>query len=369
MTETGQIIKRYRRTHDWDYARGASLFITISTSPRRTLFGKVEGQEVELSELGVIVRQAIDSIGELNPGVRVHERVVMPDHVHFNVWLEPGQIEPLKVLGKAISRFKNYTTKQAKLLGLVERSSTITTAAGHDGSVAREVAASSGSPVVQGGAASDDGRAVPGQLWQQGYHDRLCLTRQFIDATARYIAYNPLKWSLMYGAQRGALAVHEPLESPRLDSAEYWKGVGNVSLLAEGEKLVSVRISREVRQEAQLAQIVRRIDAAVAQGYVILSGFVSPGEKIVRDRLCDNRGARFIRILPSSLPNARYKPDSRYVEAFEEGRYLEIAKGNEEIEFGRAACLDYNAEIVKMALAGDGFALYWKEDGLHRLVE
>ena len=51
MTLPGKEIKRYRRTHVWDYSRGASFFITIVTSPRRALFGRVSGDKVLLSAL------------------------------------------------------------------------------------------------------------------------------------------------------------------------------------------------------------------------------------------------------------------------------------------------------------------------------
>ena len=108
-------------------------------------------------------------------------------------------------------------------------------------------------------------------------------------------------------------------------------------------------------------------DRAVDQGYVVLSGFVSPGEKALRDQLCQRPDARFVRILPSAIPNARFRPESRYVPAFADGRYLEIARGNDEVAFGRAACLDYNAEIVEIASAGDGLALYWRDGGVERL--
>ena len=49
-------------------------------------------------------------------------------------------------------------------------------------------------------------------------------------------------------------------------------------------------------------------------------------------------------------------PASAYVQAFAEGRCLEPGRGNEEIAFGRAACLDVNAEIVEMAKSGPGYA-------------
>lgn len=389
MTPQPTTIRRYRRTHSWDYARGASLFITISTAPRRNIFGRISGNEVHLSQLGKHVADALDAMPRLNDGLRLYGRVVMPDHIHFNVYLRPGLNEPLKVLGNAIRRFKNHTAKLAKILLadrslLAEYSSAISTTTPNSSAIALAPSTSSEGRATQprppscddGRAAqprpqgSDDGRAMIGQnvqLWQQGYHDRLCLTRTFIDATERYIRYNPLKWALMHGIDH-ALRIHEPLDSPRLADGDYWKGVGNTALLGTGEKIVALRISRRC-SSSQIAVTVRRMEAAVDKGYIILSGFISPGEKAVRDMLCARADARFIRILPSCIPNARFKPESRYVPAFAAGRYLEIGRGNDEVAFGREACLDYNAEIIEIATAGEGVAVYWKPTGACVLAE
>ena len=355
------LIKRYRRFKGWDYAKGASLFITIATAPRRALFGKVRGDAVALSPLGKTVKEALEAIPRLNPGILLFGHVVMPDHVHFNCALLPGLREPLKVLGNAIRRFKNYATKVAKQAGLAGL-------AEHSAIKSREVFKSGCSGF--GKASSFNGQTVfgqGGQLWQQGYHDYILLSREMIDATERYIAYNPLKWELMYGA-KGALRVIEPLFMPRFDVGDYWKGVGNLALLDPGEKLLSLRISRHV-QGAAMAKMLARIESAVDKGYVIISGFISKGEQAVRDMLCRRSDARFIRILPSCIPNRRFRPESRYAAPFVEGRYLEIAQGNNEVEFGRRACLDINAEIIEIATAGEGLAIYWRGDGPHVLAE
>ena len=125
MPENDGKIKRYRRFAGWDYAKGASLFITIATEPRRALFGKVRGDAVALSPLGEKVKEALEAIPRLNPGILLFGHVVMPDHVHFNCALLPGLREPLMVLGNAIRRFKNYTNKVAKLVAQAEHSSAI----------------------------------------------------------------------------------------------------------------------------------------------------------------------------------------------------------------------------------------------------
>jgi hypothetical protein len=165
----------------------------------------------------------------------------------------------------------------------------------------------------------------------------------------------------MHGA--GALRIFEPLSSPRLDLGDYWKGVGNLALLDPAQPLVSLRVSREVRD---IAAVVTRMEKAAEKGYVVASGFVSKGEQAVRDMLCGKAGARLIHVRPSCIPNARFRPESVYVQAFAENRCLELGKGNEEVAFDRAACLDVNAEIIEMAQSGNGLSLYFKADGLYR---
>ena len=344
MTPPHKEIKRYRRFTGWDYSRGASLFITISTSPRRPIFGRVVDGEMKLSPLGEEALFSLESMPRYNQGLLLFGRVVMPDHIHFNCHIEAGLDEPLKFLGNAIRRFKNHISKVARV-------QLVTSGVQLD-------AQALGTPERPSCA-----RAIRA-IWQQGYHDRLLPSEAIMKATERYIAYNPAKWELIKN-RPAALRVIEPLDSPRLDPSEYWKGVGNTSLLDESNKIVSLRISRKL-SESQLKEVVKRMESAIERGFTILSGFISPGEKLVRDLCCRNKSARFIRILPSVMP-LNYKPESAYVEAFLENRYLELAKGNEEVEFGRAACLEYNEEIVKIATAGEGLAVYWRPEGLQRL--
>ena len=356
-------IARYRRFHGWDYTKGASFFITIVTEPRSSLFGKVVNGAILLSLLGEKVREALEAMPRLNPGFLLFGFVVMPDHVHFNCALVPGLDEPLKVLGFAIRRFKNYTTALAKR-SLAINAEVVDLAIGRDG----QPLTTACQPLCRDGhALSPDGQTVFGlstTLWQQGYHDYILVSREMIDSTERYIAYNPLKWELMYGSPE-CLRIVEPLCSPRLAACDYWKGVGNIALLGDDVKMVSLRVSREVASPEAIAKVVKRLEAAVDKGYVIISGFISRGERAVRDMLCRRPDARFIRMLPSCIPNRRFKPESVYVAPFAEGRYLEIGRGNDEREFGRGACLDINAEIIEIATACEGLSLYWKGDGPH----
>ena len=86
-------IKRYRRFHGYDYSRGASIFVTFAVKGRLPLFGQVEGGKVDLSPAGKAAFEAI-LFENRRPGRRVWAAsfVVMPDHVHLRLVLEPDSL-------------------------------------------------------------------------------------------------------------------------------------------------------------------------------------------------------------------------------------------------------------------------------------
>lgn len=310
----------YRRFKSYDYSRGASLFVTFSTEPRRPLFGRVEGAKVVHSPLGIAAVVMLAKIFDNYPGLTLRDHVVMPDHVHLMLSIAPGTPEAMKRLGLAIRGFKRSVAALCHNIG----------------------------------AGGGEERA---SIWQAGYHDHILTSRIFIDAVRRYIEMNPLKWEMQKNGDR-LLRIQEPLFSPRLAGLGYWRGIGSASLLDPAAPIASVRISRKCGA-AERAEALSRLRAALDKGYTIASGFISPGEHELRDMLLAYAGARFIVALPDVMPYG-YKPDSRYLKPIAEGRCLVIAHGIEGVDFGREACLDLNDKIAAIAKVGEGVATYWR---------
>ena len=326
-------LAHYHRFPLYDYSRGAALFISISTEPRRRLFGEVAEAKMMLSPFGAEVLKAIEFTFSKAPGFTLYGRAVLPDHVHFRIYLSPG-VEKAKaaaLINTVVGRFKSYTTHlYQKKYG------------GH------------------------------GALWQEGFHDWLCMSREMIDSVERYIEYNALKWWLRNGSGRSLMALHEPLKSPRIGCAEYWRGIGAVELLEigdrggspaqEGERgcdvkrsrpsaggdfpMVALRVSRRCSAR-DIAALVERI-AAKAGEFTVISGFISPGERAVLDALLANPAARLIKVSPYALPHD-YAPPITLMPAITERRLAIIARGNSPEEISRAACLDLNARIIELA--------------------
>ncbi len=306
------------------------MFITIVVEPRRPLFGVIRDAKLVKTPLGEAVARRLHEIGG-QPGVRLFNSVVMTDHVHLQLHLRAGLDEPLTVLGRAIGRFKSLCAKDYHEI-----------------------------------------RGETGSLWQQGYHDWICRSEGMIAAVNRYIDYNPLKYELRWN-QPGFLAIREPLAARRISPDEFWRGIGAVELLDGGTPMVALRLSRKLSAR-QIDEAKRRIAAKIGE-FVFIGGWISPGEKAIRDLLLSNPCGRIVQLLPSAMPHD-YKVGGMWLEAIRDRRAAIIARGNGEAEFSRAVCLDLNAAAAAIALATQGqdlapggglaragWAVYWKVAG------
>ena len=319
-------IHRYRRFRGYDYSRGASLFITIVTNPRRRLFGEIVEAKLRKTQLGLAVERRIVEMAQM-PGIKLFNYVVMPDHVHLQVHLRAGLAAPLVVLGRAIGAFKSLCAKDFhELLG------------------------------------------ESGSLWQQGYHDWICQSAEMIDAVNRYIDYNPLKFELRHNKPE-FLSIREPLVARRLSPDEFWRGIGAVELLDGDSPFIALRMSRKLAS-LQIDEAVGRIRRQVGN-YVFVGGWISPGEKAVRDMLLAESAGRIVQILPSAMPH-EYNVGSMWLDAIRDCRAAIVARGNSEVEFSRAACLEVNETAKMMAtqalpsghsLSPCGKAVYWLPEG------
>ena len=84
-----------------------------------------------------------------------------------------------------------------------------------------------------------------------------------------------------------------------------------------------------------------------------MCGFVSPGERALRDALIALPGARFIQVEVEAMP-VDYRPASPLLPALQEGRLLLLGRPEATDLFDRAACLALNAAILDLARRSTG---------------
>ncbi|MGB9593405.1 MAG: transposase, partial [Anaerolineae bacterium] len=83
--------RRSIRLRHWDYASAGAYFVTICVADRACVFGAVEDGQMRPNELGNLVTEYWRNLPRQFPTIRLDAFVVMPNHVHFVVWLNPPE--------------------------------------------------------------------------------------------------------------------------------------------------------------------------------------------------------------------------------------------------------------------------------------
>jgi hypothetical protein len=285
-----------------DYTGTGFYLLTLATAPRRPLFGQVLERGVDLSPEGLCVLQAWRRMPAFTPQLDTSTLCVMPDHLHGILCVRERLPRPL---GAVIRGFKSGVTAELQRLS--------------------------------GDAALS--------VWEEGYHDLVALNPASLHAYHDYILDNPRRHRLKK-AHPDLFTRIEALDAPNLPplpDGRTWTGFGNPFLLQMPFR-IAARVSRSVTPEA-LERLKRETAAHIRQGAVLVSPFISPGERALVDLALTMRQARVI-VLKGGGFRPLYKPDGRYFDLCAEGRVLILspfAYTDRAEALTRARCLEMNA--------------------------
>lgn len=82
--------RKPNRLNSFDYSRDGSYFVTFCVKNREHCLSRIENNVVNHSFSGRIVVQTIEWLKEQYPYVKIHEYMVMPDHVHVLIEINRG---------------------------------------------------------------------------------------------------------------------------------------------------------------------------------------------------------------------------------------------------------------------------------------
>ena len=149
--------RKQMRWTDFDYSSQGVYFVTIVVKGRNFLFGSVVDDEMRLNEAGQMILDQYYDLEADNLGVQCMDVVVMPNHIHFMVYIPKDGATNLP---KAMARFKSKTTNL----------------------------------YIQG--VKDRGwQRFEGKLWQRSYWDVIVFNGREFEFIQRYIALNPSRWN------------------------------------------------------------------------------------------------------------------------------------------------------------------------------
>ena len=148
--------RRPLRLPYYDYASAGAYFITICTWRRTCLFGDVRDGAMRMNRSGEIVETCWRDLPNHYPHVKLDSFVVMPNHLHGIIVLEPAADLPEKrsAIPEIVRAFKSFSAR---------RINTLRNASGRS-------------------------------LWQRGYYEHVVRNEIPLAEIREYIDSNPARW-------------------------------------------------------------------------------------------------------------------------------------------------------------------------------
>lgn len=169
--------RRSIRLQGYDYRQAGAYFITLVTQGRACVFGDIVEGEMQLNEMGQIVRQCWMGIAEHFPHAMVDQFVVMPNHVHgIIVLMDLFDVVAANVGAKNFSPLQN-PRGTSRTIGSIVRGFKIGV-----------------TKWARNFRAKDFPPHRP--VWQRNYYEHIIRNAASLDRIREYILTNPLRWHL-----------------------------------------------------------------------------------------------------------------------------------------------------------------------------
>ena len=148
------------RLSNYDYSSNGAYYVTICTHNQVHLFGKVnpETGTILYNEAGKMVLQWLHSIPNKYSSVSLDCCVVLPNHIHFILFLDGSE----HALGDIIKWFKAQSTNE----------------------YIRGVKQNRFPPFDKA-------------IWQRNYYEHIVHSENELNQIRQYITYNSLKWNIV----------------------------------------------------------------------------------------------------------------------------------------------------------------------------
>jgi len=164
------------RHKNWDYSQNGYYFVTICTKDMQEFFGEISDGEMNLFEIGKIVNEYWQEIPKHFPFVKLHEYIVMPNHIHGIVEINKDESDTHVRRDKAVPRL--YAGKHPKMSKISPKPGSLSVIIGSFKSVVSKMV---------------NQRHLNFQ-WQSSLYDRIIRDETALGKIREYIERNPKFW-------------------------------------------------------------------------------------------------------------------------------------------------------------------------------
>ena len=282
-------IHKSLRSSRIDYSQGR-FFVTSQVAHNQSVFGAVAEERMHHSPFGEYMQGLLTRVPEQFPHVALESFVVMPNHVHAMLFIQPRPQNIRAELGRIVQWFKGNASRE---YGLWKTA----------------------------GKIPDIGES----LWMKSYYDRKLFDDSAARAVRRYIEDNPSEWE---GDRFGPMTAYAR---------------GNLELL--GVELAAFVASDLPFEGASSFRCLRAAQTGSGSGRPVITSGTSAAERFVLDR-CLRQGRPFVWVMPGGVPPEMPAP---WEQAFAGGRGLAVSPVPPGTGVNKTRAIACNAYILRTA--------------------
>jgi putative transposase len=172
MEENSTQRRKSIRYSGYDYSSCGSYFVTIATHQHKRIFGEIFDEKMQLNYFGRIAYEQWFKTAQLRSEVTLieDEFVVMPNHVHGIIHIDPGDV--VGAQRRCAPTVDHKINVVPHSLGSIVRA--------YKSAVTYAIHSKSNSPHQL--------------IWQRNYYEHIISNERDYQNISEYIAFNPAKW-------------------------------------------------------------------------------------------------------------------------------------------------------------------------------
>jgi putative transposase len=160
--------RKHIRLKEYDYSQEGGYFVTINTSYKQAFFGDIQKGDMILNKHGEIVEDCLIALEKLFPNVMLDIFQIMPDHIHFILFITEQRIGMINHANTRDSEWRQMKNSAITL-----------------GKIVRSFKAKATSIIRTSG--------LEEFAWQQNYYEHIIRNDEELNKIREYVVNNPLK--------------------------------------------------------------------------------------------------------------------------------------------------------------------------------
>lgn len=196
--------RRSIRLKNYDYTKEGLYFITMFCKNGTHRFGKIVNDKMKLNECGMIAEYEWFDLINRNENIKLHEFVVMPNHVHGIIEMKNPNFAPVGATFTVAHGDSNYANDAGNLDEIEDANNAVDRARVNHARTAAENRKKSMGDIVGGYKSVVSNRCqviyerenqIMGKLWHRNFYEIIIRDEKAYYNISEYIINNPINWN------------------------------------------------------------------------------------------------------------------------------------------------------------------------------